>query len=116
MDLIDEFRVEHLRGDMARLSDFCVSDLINIPHVYGFEKYAGDMTHFDCDDCALMRRIYERVWGLSAPDFRGDTMNSFRTMFGRRFLSRSAPSASDEVAKSGYSIYAPETQCRNETL
>ena len=38
---------------------------------------------FDCDDVELARAVYREVWGLEAPEFRGDTINSFRTMFGR---------------------------------
>ena len=38
---------------------------------------------FDCDDVELARTVYREVWGLETPEFRGDTMNSFRTMFGR---------------------------------
>lgn len=38
---------------------------------------------FDCDDTDLARAVYREVWKLESPEFRGDTMNSFRTIFGR---------------------------------
>jgi len=41
---------------------------------------------FDCDNCNLARAVYHDVWGLDAPLYRGYTMNSFRTAFGREWI------------------------------
>lgn len=38
---------------------------------------------FDCDDCELSRALYRDLWGLESPKFRGDTLNTFRTVLGR---------------------------------
>lgn len=43
---------------------------------------------FDCDDTDLARAVYREVWKLAFPEFRGDTMNSFRTIFGRERFTR----------------------------
>lgn len=43
---------------------------------------------FDCDDTDLARAVYREVWKLEFPEFRGDTMNSFRTIFGRERFTR----------------------------
>ena len=84
MDLIEEFCNEHLGGEIDRLADFCLAELNVLPRKYEYAKYAsnGVRWNFDCDDCALARAVYERIWGVTFPEFRGDTMNSFRTTFG----------------------------------
>ena len=59
------------------------------------EKYGQQPENdFDADDCQLSRAIYVVVWGDRMPylnmlsigrgrSYRGDTMNTFNTIFGR---------------------------------
>lgn len=86
--LLRQFTAEKLDGKLEKLKDF---DFLELKHskVYGCPGRG-----FDCDDTNLARAIYALVWGDSFKDltfhnqgrgmpFRGDTMNSFHTMFGR---------------------------------
>ena len=87
--LVRDFVKERLHGDLSRLRDFNFITLKNDV------KYGQDKgQYFDADDCLLSRAIYVLVWGdvfpcMSMPSigngraYRGDTMNTFHTMFGR---------------------------------
>lgn len=83
-DFIDEM----LEGDVDNLASFNFKTLKNS------EKFGCPHRNFDCDDTNIMRALYVVLWddlfpGLSMNNFgyrrqyRGDTMNTFHTMFGR---------------------------------
>ena len=89
---LERFARNHLHGDARNLASLSFTDMLVIPHVYDFplEPYA------DCDETNIAWEVYNRVWGLERkpamhpsgddgiqPQWRGDTMNSFRTIFGR---------------------------------
>ena len=88
-ELVRDFIAEHLDGDLDRLKDF------NLSTLDGDKKYGQqEGNSFDADDCILARAIYVLVWGDVFPylnmlsigsgrAYRGDTMNTFNTMFGR---------------------------------
>ena len=88
-ELVQDFVAERLGGDLGKLKDFNLSSLEND------EKY-GQLpgNDFDADDCQLSRAIYVIVWGDKMPylnmlsigrgrSYRGDTMNTFNTVFGK---------------------------------
>ena len=88
-ELVQDFIAERLGGNLNRLKDFNLSSLEND------EKY-GQLpgNDFDADDCQLSRAIYVLVWGDKLPflnmlslgrgrSYRGDTMNTFNTIFGK---------------------------------
>jgi len=92
--LVRDFVEEHLNGELERLKDFNLSTLEN-DEKYGQQK--GQ--RFDADDCLLARAVYVLVWGDVFPHmnmlsvgsrraYRGDTMNTFHTMFGREIPER----------------------------
>ena len=93
---IDDFAARHLGGDVERLAELSLGTIQAQPQVYGTSVLGGD----DCDDTNLAWEVYHRLWGVerfrkslaASPDatecrgeqwMRGDTMNSFRTLFGR---------------------------------
>lgn len=80
---------ERLGGDIAKLVDFNMMALEN-DATFGNR----DNRTFDCDDTELTRAVFEVVWGGVLPGlksgsigtgrkWRGDTMNSFNTVFGK---------------------------------
>ena len=89
--IICNFINEKLSNDISRLKTYCFSDLEKTP--YG--KCSG-MSGFDCDNTLLANAIYVFLWGGEGnifpnlrmenlgrgKTFRGDTMNSFRTVLG----------------------------------
>ena len=89
MRLLREFVDECLDGDWDRLADIDPSGCYdpNKP-IAGSDWLKCPGRNFDCDDCELSRAVYREVWGVEFPQFRGDTMNSFRTVFGRERITR----------------------------
>jgi len=88
-ELVRDFVAERLDGDLNKLKDFNLSSLEN-DRKYGQQEGS----RFDADDCLLARAIYVLAWGDVFPylnmlsvgsgrAYRGDTMNTFHTMFGR---------------------------------
>lgn len=86
--LVSDFVGEILVGDWEQLKNFDFRTLQDS------EKYGSPDRHFDCDDTSIMRAIYVVLWHDSFPylnlsnfgsckQYRGDTMNTFHTMFGR---------------------------------
>ncbi|MFV0254572.1 MAG: hypothetical protein ACK5G7_00305 [Erysipelotrichaceae bacterium] len=84
IELIKDFIQEELNGDIDRLANF---DLKNIRKNI---KFGGS----DPDNTKIMNAIYIIVWGDKIKDlkfdelsstgiYRGDTINSFRTLFGK---------------------------------
>jgi len=108
--LLLQFTAEELDGDWEKLKDF---DFLELKHskVYGCPGRG-----FDCDDTNLARAIYALVWGGTFKDltshnqgrgmpYRGDTMNSFHTMFGRELKDSPGLFA-------GFEKYAPDDAFR----
>ncbi len=94
--LVRDFVEEHLDGELERLKEFNLSTLEK-DDKYGQQK--GQRFDFDADDCLLARAVYVLVWGDVFPHmnmqsvgsgraYRGDTMNTFHTMFGREIPER----------------------------
>lgn len=93
--LIKEFTDEFLEGNINKLKTFCFENLQGNKKYGNYGATSGKRS-FDCDDTELARSIYCVVWGyifnIKAEDigpwnsnktpYRGDTMNSFKTLFG----------------------------------
>ena len=86
--LVNDFVSEILGGDWEQFKNFDFKDLISS------EKFGCPRRRFDCDDTNILRAIYVVLWGDLMPglnlnnygfrrQYRGDTINSFHTMFGR---------------------------------
>ena len=93
---LEGFAARHLAGDVEKLAELSLGEIQVLPLVYGFST----LDSADCDDTNLAWEVYRRLWGVKCvrespgapPDdlecrskqwMRGDTMNSFRTLFGR---------------------------------
>lgn len=86
-NLIKDFIDEKLHGDLQGLVDYDFAQL------RGDRKYGACGTPFDCDNTILARAIYsivfDDVWKdmnyntLQTKKYRGDTINSFNTIFGK---------------------------------
>ena len=85
--LVADFVEERLGGDIEQLATFDLSQL------KGDKKFGCPGRAFDCDDTNLSRAVYCLVFGdvfpamnlgtLTDYTFRGDTLNTYNTMFGR---------------------------------
>ena len=85
--LVADFIKERLDGDINRLAEF------NLAELKGDKRYGCPSRPFDCDDTNLMRSIYCLVFGDVFPamnsatlkdyTFRGDTINTYNSMFGK---------------------------------
>ena len=93
---LEGFAERHLGGNLEALAELSLGTIRGLPLVYGFDT----LDSADCDDTNLAWEVYYRLWGIESvrecppapPDdpeyrceewMRGDTMNSFRTLFGR---------------------------------
>ena len=93
---LEGFAARHLGGNLEALAELSLGTIRALPLVYGFDT----LDAADCDDTNLAWEVYYRLWGiervrespLASPNdpkykceqwMRGDTMNSFRTLFGR---------------------------------
>lgn len=108
--LIQNFISDTLAGDINNFRTFDFKSLKNSA------KYGAADENFDCDDTLLMRAIYTVLWGSEFPGlsmeqpaagrrYRGDTMNSFHTMFGREIAGKPGFFA-------GVEKYAPSEEFR----
>ena len=88
LDLVRKFVAEELRGDLDALADFDLATL------EGHPLYGAPGRTFDTDDGQLVRALFDVLYaealpGLALPDlgtgraYRGDTLNTFHTLFGR---------------------------------
>ena len=85
--LLRSFTMTRLDGDLDRLKDLDLSDL------RGDRLFGCPNRSFDCDDTNIARAVYVLVYQKAFPTlsmetlddrtYRGDTMNSFRTLFGK---------------------------------
>ncbi|MBR2425246.1 MAG: hypothetical protein IKB16_00750 [Lentisphaeria bacterium] len=93
IQLIKDFIAEKLSGDVNNITTFDFRTLEDS------EKFGCPQRYFDCDDTEIMRAIYVVLWGELLPglsmnnfgyrrQYRGDTMNTFHTMFGRELEGR----------------------------
>ena len=91
--LVKEFVNEKLSGNWNNFRDFDFKQLRDS------EKFGCPDRNFDCDDTNIMRAIYVVLWEDFLPylnlknfgslkQYRGDTMNTFHTMFGREIEGR----------------------------
>ena len=93
---LEGLAARHLGGNVENLAELSLGEIQVLPLVYGFST----LDSADCDDTNLAWEVYHRLWGIervreslpaSPNDYecrceqwmRGDTMNSFRTLFGR---------------------------------
>ncbi len=88
-ELVRAFVKERLGGNF---SDFATFDFRQLKDDAKYGNVPGQ--NFDCDDTQLAKAVYVLVWGNVFPDltlpnigrskkYRGDTMNTFHTVFGR---------------------------------
>ncbi|MBQ9337278.1 MAG: hypothetical protein IJS14_08290 [Lentisphaeria bacterium] len=91
--LILDFIREKLDGQLDNLRTFDLKTLRDS------EKFGCPGRRFDCDDTEIMRAVYAALWEDLLPElspdtlgdngkYRGDTLNSFHTMFGREIPDR----------------------------
>lgn len=110
--LIREFVIEKLDCNWAKLLEFDLRTLEND------DKFGCPDRRFDCDDSELMRAFYVLLWGDDFPEltfenlgtnrmYRGDTMNTFHTMFGR-------PIEGKEGFFAGLEKYSPSDELRQK--
>ena len=111
-ELIRKFVDEALSGDWKKFETFDVRTLQTS------ELYGCPGRNFDCDDTELMRAAYVVLWGDFFPDltmenygyrkqYRGDTVNTFHTMFGREIEGQPGSFA-------GLEKYAPSDELREQ--
>ena len=92
-ELLLDFIREKLDGELDRLGTFDFKSLQDS------EKFGCPGRRFDCDDTEILRAVYVVLWGDLLPElspdtlgngkpYRGDTMNTFHTMFGREIPGR----------------------------
>ena len=109
--LVRDFVKDYLDNDIVKFKDFDFN-LLN-----GSAKYGCEDGNFECENSNLIRAVYLLLWGSCVPDitanslgkgkvYRGDVINSFKTMFG-------APSSDNETYFSGLELYKPNTELRN---
>ena len=109
--LLRGFIREKLNGKLENFPSF------NVKTLRGDDKFGCPDRYFDCDDTEIMRAIYVVLWEDFLPDlsmetlgngkkYRGDTMNSFHTMFGREIPERPGFYA-------GLEKYQPSDELRN---
>ncbi len=88
IDLVRKFVVEELHGNLDAWADFDLATL------EGHPLYGAPGRTFDTDDCNLVRALFDVLYsdalpGLALPAlgtgraYRGDTLNTFHTLFGR---------------------------------
>ena len=88
-ELVNDFIDKYLAGDLMKLKNFDFRELADDTH-FGCQ----DKQYFDCDNTSLSQAIYALVWQDVFPylelcnigynkAYRGDTMNTFHTVFGR---------------------------------
>ena len=86
--LVQDFIREKLDGKIGNFAAFDFKSL------NGSDQFGCPGRRFDSDDTEIMRAVYVLLWGDELPEltldtlgttgkYRGDTMNSFHTMFGR---------------------------------
>ncbi|VXC62183.1 hypothetical protein [Rossellomorea marisflavi] len=112
--LIKRFIDEECEGKLSALTTF------------DFKKLRGNKTYgcrgrsFDCDDTNLARAIYAVVWGDDFPEIldfntkdrvlvRGDTLNTFHTLFGRLITTDE-----DQKQFKGVEHYSPDAELRGK--
>lgn len=102
--LVYEFVNEKLQGDIKKLRDYDFNNLREDKKYGCVNKYKLNyednvLSTFDADDTILAKAIYCLIWGEVFPDvnlntigtgkkYRGDTVNSFNTLFSRDLNNR----------------------------
>lgn len=92
-ELLTDFIQEKLNGNIDNIRTF------NFKTLRDSDRFGCPGRYFDCDDTEVMRAIYVILWENILPElsmntlgnagkYRGDTMNSFHTMFGREIPER----------------------------
>lgn len=111
-ELIKSFVKERLAGNLGNWLNFDCFSLRDMA------KYGCPERQFDCDDSELMRAVYVLLWAEEFPGlsfgnlgtgklYRGDTLNTFHTMFGREIPDRPGYFA-------GLEKYAPPDSLREK--
>ena len=93
--LLKEFIEEKLHGKLDNLKNYSFFQMYDENNIkYGFNFYPEDVWLFDPDSSIIANAIYYLVWkdklpGLSyeqiGQNYRGDTLNTFKTLFGRDY-------------------------------
>lgn len=91
-EIIRRFTFEYLNNDINNLKDFSFWHIAGNPSFDG-TCFSNSLKDFDGDHTRLAYAIDKLLYGdLQIPDFilgqtyKGDTINTFRTLFGNRFL------------------------------
>lgn len=93
LQLVNDFVSEFCGGNWELLKTFDFKTL------FSSEKFGCPGRNFDCDDTNIIRAIYVLLWQDLFPklnldnfgylrQYRGDTINTFHTMFGREISGR----------------------------
>lgn len=88
IDLVRKFVFEELHGDVDALAG------VDLATLEGHPLYGAPGRTFDTDDCNLVRALFDVLYADALPGlslatlgpgraFRGDTLNTFHTLFGR---------------------------------
>jgi hypothetical protein len=88
LDLVRKFVAEELHGDLDALAD------VHLAALEGHPLYGAPGRTFDTDDCNLVRALFDVLYADALPGlslatlgtgraYRGDTLNTFHTLFGR---------------------------------
>ena len=115
-EIIRRFTIEYLNGSIENLKDF------SFWHIAGNPNYDGTCTpntlrFFDGDHTRLAYAIAKLIYDEHIPDFilgekyTGDTINSFRTLFGNRFSLRQNY---EIIIENKFQFTETEKQTRNE--
>ena len=110
--LIKDFVTGFLAGDWEQFKHF------DLNYLKTSEKFGCPGRKFDCDDSNLMRAVYVVLWEKDLPylnmdnfgyrkQYRGDTINTFHTMFGREIEEKTGFFA-------GLEKYAPSDELREK--
>ncbi len=88
LDIVRKFVAEELHGNVDALAE------VDLATLEGHPLYGAPGRTFDTDDCNLVRALFDVLYadalpGLALPEigtgraYRGDTLNTFHTLFGR---------------------------------
>lgn len=90
--MVNEFIEEKCIGSIENIKEYNLLLIVN-DIKYGDLKHIGDLDKYDPDDSEIAKAIYYLVWNDKIPEleikqigsglkYRGDTLNTFNTLFG----------------------------------
>ena len=115
-EIISRFQIEYLHNNLCNLTDFSFWNIAGNPN-YDGTCTPNTLRFFDGDHTRLAYAIAKLIYDENIPDFilgekyTGDTINSFRTLFGNRFSLRQNYEITIE---NKFQFTETEKQTRNE--